>query len=151
MRGPVGFSYLRWSTDPQQFGDSERRQLEPARAWCERRGIPFRDEYRDPATSAWTGKNIEGGDLGRFLNDVGFRDPKRPQPGDYLLIENPDRLTRYKYVFKAMAIIDRIFQKRITLVFLYKPALDGSGPGLEINEEIVATHEHLGDWLIREL
>lgn len=150
IRGPVAWSYLRWSTPPQDWGDSERRQLEPSRDWAKRRRIKYRDEYRDEGIGAWRGTNVTEGDLGRFLADVGSPDPDRPQPGDYLVVENPDRLTRYEYVFKALAVIADIFEKRITLVFTYETGFDGL-PGLEINEDIVRQHAHLGDWLIREL
>jgi hypothetical protein len=32
------FSYLRWSSEPQSWGDSERRQAKLAEDWCRRHG-----------------------------------------------------------------------------------------------------------------
>src|SRR6516162_9988616 len=81
-RSPVFWSYLRWSTPPQEWGDSERRQIEPGRAWAAARGMEFVDDYRDPGISAWTGKNLTKGALGRFIADVGSHpdNPSLPQP-----------------------------------------------------------------------
>ena len=43
-------------------------------AWAAARGIEFIDDYRDPGVSAWTGKNLTKGALGRFIADIGSPD-----------------------------------------------------------------------------
>src|SRR6516165_10350882 len=105
-RPPVFWSYLRWSTPPQEWGDSERRQIEPGIAWAASRNIPFVDDYRDPGVSAWTGKNLAKGALGRFIAEIGSDNPNLPQPGDYLGIESIDRVSRSEHVFDTTEILN---------------------------------------------
>src|SRR5215467_11439293 len=128
LRLPVFWSYLRWSTPPQEWGDSERRQIEPGIAWAAARGIEFIDDYRDPGVSAWSGKNLTKGALGRFIADIGSLDLHLPQSGDYLGIESFDRLSRSEYVFDAAEVVNALWKKGITIVLL------GMG-GIEINRE----------------
>ena len=144
-RSPVFWSYLRWSTPPQEWGDSERRQIEPGRAWAAARGMEFVDDYRDPGISAWTGKNLTKGALGRFIADVGSHpdDPSLPQPGDYLGVESIDRLSRSEHIFDAAEILNTLWKKGITLVLL------GMG-GIDINREIVRKQPSLEHMLIAE-
>jgi DNA invertase Pin-like site-specific DNA recombinase len=143
MRPPVFWSYLRWSTPPQEFGDSERRQIEPGKAWAASRDIQFVDDYRDAGVSAWSGKNLTKGALGRFMKDLGSHDPDRPQPGDYLGVESLDRLCRSKHTLDAAELVNTLFKRGITLV------LHGMGD-LEINREISRDQPWLVDMLIRE-
>jgi hypothetical protein len=51
------FSYLRWSSELQTWGDNERRQLAMAESWCEQRGLALTDKYRDSGVSAYHGRN----------------------------------------------------------------------------------------------
>ena len=56
-------------------------------------GDPLVDRYRDAGTSAWRGKKQHHRRLRRFLDDVG-KGEDHPMPGDFLAIENFDRLSR---------------------------------------------------------
>jgi hypothetical protein len=49
-------SYLRWSTLIQSWGDSDRRQMEWAMAWCQQNGSVLAEVYRDSGISAFKGK-----------------------------------------------------------------------------------------------
>jgi DNA invertase Pin-like site-specific DNA recombinase len=144
MRPPVFWSYLRWSTPPQGWGDSERRQIEPGAAWAARKGIEFIDDYRDAGISAWTGKNLTKGALGRFIADIGSDDPYLPQPGDYLGVESLDRLSRNEHIFDAAEVLNTLWKKGITLVLL------GMGE-FEVNREVLRKQPGLEHMLLAEL
>jgi hypothetical protein len=95
-RPPLFWNYTRYSTPPQQLGDSDRRQLETGRRRAAERGMPFVDSYRDLGISAFHSRNRTNGALGRFLEDLRSppRDDPWPMPGDVLHCENFDRLSR---------------------------------------------------------
>jgi DNA invertase Pin-like site-specific DNA recombinase len=143
-RPPVFWSYLRWSTPPQEWGHSERRQIEPGMAWAARKGIEFIDDYRDAGVSAWTGKNLTKGALGRFLADIGSDDPYLPQPGDYLGVESLDRLSRNEHIFDAAEVLNTLWKKGITLVLL-------GMNDLEVNREVLRDQPGLEHMLLAEL
>ena len=89
------FSYLRWSSEPQTWGDSERRQLAMAERWCEQRGLVLTDKYRDSGVSAYHGRN-RSSQLGELL--------KEARRGDYVLVEDNDRLSRQNW-FEGMSLL----------------------------------------------
>jgi hypothetical protein len=95
-RLPIFWSYVRYSTPPQQWGDSDRRQLEAGRHRADELGMQFVDSYRDLGISAFHSRNKTNGALGRFLEDLRSppRDDPWPMPGDILHCENFDRLSR---------------------------------------------------------
>ncbi|MGE5271858.1 MAG: recombinase family protein [Thiohalocapsa sp.] len=97
-RPPLFWGYTRFSTPPQQWGDSDRRQDAEAREQATKLGLVYVDSYRDLGISAYHSKNRTNGALGRFLDDL--RSPSRddpwPMPGDILWFENFDRMSRAK-------------------------------------------------------
>ena len=84
------FCYIRFSSKPQEDGDSERRQLDKGMQRAAELDAEFVDAYTDRGLSGWTGKNRKGG-LGRMIEDV---EAGELQPGDIIWVENHDRLTR---------------------------------------------------------
>jgi len=60
LQGRV-FSYLRWSTPEQSWGDSERRQNALAEAWCARHGVTLAGTEVDQGVSAFKGANRRSG------------------------------------------------------------------------------------------
>ena len=75
------YSYIRWSTERQNFGDNERRQLQAAESWCAKRGLKLSDRtFTDRGTSAFKGPNRSEERLGELL--------KITRPGDTFLIED---------------------------------------------------------------
>jgi DNA invertase Pin-like site-specific DNA recombinase len=112
------FSYVRWSSDGQEFGDSERRQIQAAEAWCARHGTKLSDErFVDAGVSAWKGANRTA-NLGRLLKTV--------KAGDVLLVEDNDRLSRQDW-FTAMGFLRDIVSRGVKVVTLAN--------GNEITEE----------------
>jgi DNA invertase Pin-like site-specific DNA recombinase len=65
------YSYIRWSSDRQTWGDSERRQWELAKGWCDRKGLKLSDSsFKDKGVSAWAGDNFKSGQLAQLLKTV---------------------------------------------------------------------------------
>src|SRR5215469_16356927 len=89
-RPPLFWNYTRYSTPPQQWGSSDRRQLVEGRRRAEALGIAFVNSYRDLGISAYHSRNRTNGALGQFLTDL--RSPANehpwPMPGDILHCEN---------------------------------------------------------------
>src|SRR5690348_1231176 len=88
---PVAIDYSRFSGTAQEIGDSKRRQKSLADAWAERTGVPIDLRLGDDGVSGRLVKRRTDDryDLARFLKLV---EAGRVQPGDYLLLENLDRL-----------------------------------------------------------
>jgi DNA invertase Pin-like site-specific DNA recombinase len=85
------FSYIRFSDIKQAKGDSLRRQLEWGPALCSAKGWNLDESFEpDAGVSAFRGKNAATGTLSRFLSAIGTK----VAPGDVLLVENLDRLSR---------------------------------------------------------
>ena len=62
---PRYFSYIRYSSVPQEEGDSEDRQLRYGRKRAGELNAEFVDAYTDRGASGWTGKNRDGA-MGRM-------------------------------------------------------------------------------------
>ena len=95
---PLAVSLIRFSTPKQADGDSYRRQLAPAQAFCDSKGWELdlslhEKDVRKLAASAFRDEHIRKGPLGKFIASVeaGLL-PKDRQI--ILLIEEIDRLTR---------------------------------------------------------
>jgi DNA invertase Pin-like site-specific DNA recombinase len=89
----TAFSYLRFSDKKQAKGDSRRRQLEWGPAVCAAKGWALDDSLRlqDLGVSAFRGRNAATGALAAFLRAVRAG---KVRPGDVLLVESLDRLSR---------------------------------------------------------
>lgn len=111
------YSYLRFSRPEQMRGDSQRRQLEKARAWAARNKLTLDEtlDLKDQGVSAFRGKNVREGALALFLNAVKDGHVK---PGDYLVLENLDRLSRDDVLLKALPIVQGIIAEGVSIVTL---------------------------------
>jgi hypothetical protein len=90
------FSYVRFSSKPQEQGDSVRRQTGLGDAWMKRNPQHTLDttlRLRDLGISAFKGANLDKdrGDLGRFIHLA--KTGKIPA-GSILMLENLDRFSR---------------------------------------------------------
>jgi DNA invertase Pin-like site-specific DNA recombinase len=115
-RMPRVYSYIRMSSAEQEWGDSIRRQDEAAQAYAKAKGWELleQDQLRDKGLSAFTGKHLAGGALGRFL--AAIREGKI-EPGSVLLVESLDRLSRQESV-KALGTFTEILNAGVTVVTL---------------------------------
>src|SRR6267154_3797946 len=104
------FSYLRWSSDRQTWGDSERRQNDLAEQWCARNGLTLAGQEKDEGVSAFRGKNQrKGTGLSRLL--------KRVTSGDTILVEDADRWSREKPLDSLNALRDTV-NRGVSIHFL---------------------------------
>src|SRR5262249_22434494 len=97
---PIAYSLLRFSSPEQSKGDSRRRQTADAEAWCQPPGVPLDPSWwlSAPAVSVYTPKHRTTPAryaLAAFLKQI---EGRRVRPGDYLLIETLDRLSREEEV-----------------------------------------------------
>lgn len=107
-------SYIRFSTKKQIDGDSYRRQHEMHAEWIEANGHTLSAlTFHDKGVSGFRGKNRDAGKLGEFLEEIG----RRVQPGDILLLENLDRLSR-QGVSEAQPLFQGILKRGVDIVVL---------------------------------
>lgn len=110
MKNTNVYSYIRWSSEKQTWGDSERRQEQMAKDWCARKGLKLsQHSFADRGTSAWKGKNLQDGALAELLRLV--------KPEDVILIEDNDRFSRQEAI-TAMENLRCVVNKGVTIVFL---------------------------------
>lgn len=83
--------YIRWSTLEQVKGDSYARQLNACSKFCADNGYNVIETVVDQGRSAYTGENIETGNLGKIVERIARREIK---PGTPVIVEQLDRLTR---------------------------------------------------------
>jgi DNA invertase Pin-like site-specific DNA recombinase len=107
----TAYSYIRWSSDQQTKGDSFRRQEELAEKICKDKGWILDPLRRDEGVSAYTGENIQSGNLGAFLRAV---QDKRIKTPCILIIETFDRLTRLPPL-KAFTLVQTIINEGVTI------------------------------------
>jgi DNA invertase Pin-like site-specific DNA recombinase len=126
--GPVGHSYLRFSSKRQRKGDSIRRQTEDTAAgespasWCARNGVTYSTKtYHDLGLSARHGKNAKQGELKAFLDAI---DAGSVRPGDYLLVERIDRISR-QGVDEGYELCKRILKAGVHIVTLFNGRVFG--------------------------
>lgn len=113
-RKPWVISYLRFSRPEQWEGDSYRRQREKALAWCEKNNLELTESLEDLGLSAFQGKNAREGALRDFLDAI---DCGRVQPGDYLIVESLDRLSRQQLGI-AQTLVQSILLAGVNIVTL---------------------------------
>src|SRR6185437_10779286 len=104
------YSYLRFSSEPQSWGDSERRQNQLALDWCRRNGRNLSERtFADRGVSGWRGDNRKTGALGALLKVAG--------KGDTILIEDTDRWSREAPLDSLNALRDTV-RRGVEVVFL---------------------------------
>ncbi len=91
---PRLFVYGRFSSKKQEDGDSFARQMDYARRWADEHGYVIDESLTmfDHGLSAYKGEHVKKGALGPFL--AAIREKKLVRPGDVLLVESLDRLSR---------------------------------------------------------
>lgn len=110
---PEAYSYVRFSSDRQELGDSLRRQVALAEDYAARHNLTLsKKSYRDLGISAFKGRNAAEGALGTFLQAV---DAGLIPKGSYLLVESMDRLSRQQ-VDDALELFLSITRRGIVIV-----------------------------------
>lgn len=145
MKIPVAVSYGRVSTAMQMMGDGVRRQDDLAEKWCAKRGIPLLAEniLKDEGVSAFRGKNIKQGALGKFLE---LAQAGKFAVGSWLLVESIDRLSRQEPLKTLATVIFQLLEAGIIIVTLnddkeYKHPIDPSDVFLLVAVAIRANEE----------
>lgn len=104
------YSYVRVSglAQTDESKDGLRRQQTRAEAWAQQYGVELDSELdlRDEGVSAFTGKNLNGGRLGQFLELVCQRVVETPCT---LLIEQIDRFSRMDTLDAIVLFRDMIY------------------------------------------
>jgi DNA invertase Pin-like site-specific DNA recombinase len=87
------YSYIRFSRAHQIEGDSLRRQTQETEKYCKRHNLTLDDslKLKDFGVSAYEGKNVKHGALGRFIAACESGTVPR---GSALILESLDRLSR---------------------------------------------------------
>lgn len=113
---PKAYSYIRFSSDKQQKGDSVERQTRLSENYAVKHGLELDADLnmRDLGISAFDRSNLKKGALGQFLRLV---EEGRIPRGSYLLVESLDRLSRDK-VMDALSIFTDILRAGIVIVTL---------------------------------
>jgi DNA invertase Pin-like site-specific DNA recombinase len=124
---PVAFSYLRFSDPVQRKGDSVRRQTVAREAWLAAHpGVPLDMSLRleDRGKSAFRRKDWDKYALAEFVRLIGTG---RVRPGDYLLVENLDRLSREE-AGDAVELFLSIVNRGVVVVQLLPQVLEFRRP-----------------------
>ncbi|NVN90448.1 MAG: recombinase family protein [Desulfuromonadales bacterium] len=110
----TAYSYIRFSTPEQSKGDSHRRQQQKAKEYALQHNILLDENltFRDLGRSAFRGGHAEVGKLGEFILAI---DEGLVKPGDYLLIENLDRLSR-QAITDAFDLLRAICNRGVNVV-----------------------------------
>lgn len=109
------YSYIRFSSEAQQEGDSLRRQFEMAVRYAKENDLDLQEvSYRDLGMSAYRGANSETGALAQFVEACRSG---AVEPGSYLLVESLDRISRASPL-KAVNALQSIVLEGITVVTL---------------------------------
>ncbi|MEM6668723.1 MAG: recombinase family protein [Pseudomonadota bacterium] len=115
---PKAYSYVRFSTPEQHQGDSLRRQVEMARTYADEHGLELIEDdeftFQDLGRSAFRGQNAEEGQLKRFRRMI---EDGVIENGSYLLVENPDRLSRMP-TDQAIGVLSEIVRSGVAVVTL---------------------------------
>ncbi|TBF75767.1 recombinase family protein [Rhizobium leguminosarum] len=122
---PKAYSYIRMSTDIQLKGDSLRRQTEESKRYCDENGLELVEDFKlqDIGVSAYRGRNVAQGELGRFLSLAeGGLIPK----GSFLIVESLDRISREKPQ-TAVALFLQILESGVDIITLTDRRIYRSG------------------------
>lgn len=127
---PSCYSYIRFSRQSQERGNSLQRQLEMSEEYAREHGLHIDDSLRmqDLGVSAFKGLNRAEGALGRFLDAIkGGHVPR----GSVLLVESLDRLSR-EQVLDAFETFRGILKSGVKIVTL--------SDRMEYSEETLASN-----------
>lgn len=106
-------SYVRFSTPDQIKGDSLRRQAEAAASWCKKNNHKLSNlAFHDLGKSSYRGNKQAA--LNRFVQAI---DEQQVIPGDILLVEAVDRLSR-KGIRQTQDLVNSILNRGVDIAIL---------------------------------
>jgi predicted site-specific integrase-resolvase len=111
---PKLYVYARFSSMKQEDGDSIDRQMRYARRYATDHGLTLDEEFVlfDRGQSAFTGKNVTHGELGKFLELI---KNGRIAKGSGFMVENIDRLTRGD-MMQGLVLVESIVKEGVNLI-----------------------------------
>jgi hypothetical protein len=137
---PVAIDLGRFSGMQQELGNSRHRQKSLADAWSEKTGIPIDVTLFDEGASGWGKKGARRrvDDRYALAQFLGMIQAGRVQPGDYLLLENLDRLSREQEV-PATNLLTSILVAGVIVVQLapYEMTLTDQSDAFEIMRAVM--------------
>lgn len=121
--------YGRFSTEAQSEGDSERRQIEAARRFCDRQAWTIAEELFERGRSGYHGQNVKGKNakLGDFLKRV---EAGKIGHGYALIFENWDRFSRQPFS-EVYPRVQSVLRRGVVLV--------------SITPELILTRDNVDD------
>ncbi len=116
---PRVISYTRFSSRKQAKGTSYVRQVESAKAWCDKHGLSLASdgEYEDLGVSAYSGANSSTGALSVLQSKLAAGEIPR---GTVLLVEALDRLTRQSLP-QAITLLMNLANSGLNVVTMTDP------------------------------
>lgn len=130
------YSYIRYSSPKQMWGDSYRRQFELTKEYCEKNNLLLVDHYKDLGVSGYKSKTgAESTDqiaLQKLLDDI---KTGKIEQGSVLIVESLDRLSREnvrKAMHKLLEILDYIDIYTLTDRKLYKCTDDSESVSIDL-------------------
>ena len=115
----TAYSYIRFSTRAQSDGDSERRQSEAARGWCERNGATLdkTTTLRDLGKSAFLGTHRTNPDRYALAGFLKLVEAGKVPRGSALIVESLDRLSR-EHIRPALTLLLNLIEAGVRVVQL---------------------------------
>lgn len=107
------YSYIRFSSKIQEKGDSIRRQRALAQKYAEQHNMVISELPVDDGISAFSGKNLEVGSLGKFIEDVKSGVIATPT---ILLVEQLDRLSRGEKRTSGLELLKTIVEYDVDII-----------------------------------
>jgi DNA invertase Pin-like site-specific DNA recombinase len=151
---PIAYSYLRFSDAEQRKGQSIRRQKEAAAAWCQRNGVDMDKSLtlHDKGCSAYRGLHRDNPDKHALALFLKLIEKGRVHPGDYLLVENLDRLSREEEV-PACHLLTGILVAGVRVVQLspYEMLLTEKSTGWELMRAVMELSRGHGESAIKSV
>jgi len=100
----LAVAYARWSSLEQGKGSTLERQLQVVERYCSQRGLEILERVVDEGTSAYSGDNIETGNLGKLIRRI----EAGTVPRDItIVVEQLDRISRLAPA-KVISFIQRV-------------------------------------------
>ena len=105
------YAYIRYSRALQATGDSENRQLTALELFETSTGTKIVEVVYDKGKSAFRGDNARSGNFKEMLDRM---QSGAIRPGDYLVVESIDRITRQR-VLDGVELLQGILKKGINI------------------------------------